>query len=107
MAKQTSGGAMDDWLVDESASLVNAWGYKTKEELRVYLVRGFQDPRISIQKILMRHFFAQVLWPGQLKDLILAELKHAIRLNLRLAAGFPLSEVELSRFGKVWNSALR
>jgi SAM-dependent methyltransferase len=97
---------LEEWLLKETAALVDAWAPKTKDELRVYLVQGLQDPRISIQKLLVRHFLTNALWPDRFRRPMLAELKHAVRCNLELAAGRRLHEMDLNAFAAVWRSAL-
>jgi len=97
---------VEKWLREETAALVDAWAPKGKDELRVYLVQGLQDPRISIQKILVRHFLTNALWPDRFRRPMLAELKHAVRCNLELSAGRRPRELDLNAFAAVWRSAL-
>jgi SAM-dependent methyltransferase len=65
----------------EEANLKQTWaGYKT-ENLDVYLVSGYQDPRINVQSILARHMLVRALFGSQFDDLMREELSHAVELN--------------------------
>jgi 2-polyprenyl-3-methyl-5-hydroxy-6-metoxy-1,4-benzoquinol methylase len=65
----------------EEAKLKRVWaGYKT-ENLDVYLVVGYQDPRINVQSILARHMLVRALFGSDFDDLMREELVHAVELN--------------------------
>jgi hypothetical protein len=57
-------------LTEETAQLRKAWASKTRSELRDDLIAGAQDPRLSIQRILLRHVFVEALWPGAFERLM-------------------------------------
>lgn len=97
---------MEARLERETDALLAAWRSKSKADLRDGLVSGLQDPRLSLQRVLMRHFFTNELWPGRFEDLMVAELAHVCRLNLEYATGRSPSEPALNRFGRIWRAAL-
>jgi ubiquinone/menaquinone biosynthesis C-methylase UbiE len=80
----------------EEAKLRGAWAQKSSEILDVYLVTGYQDPRLNAQSILARHTLVRALFGTRFEDLMRDELAHAVELNdaIRLRAkelGVPLT----------------
>jgi SAM-dependent methyltransferase len=73
---------VDHSLREETERLVRAWGSHSADQLRDGLVWGLQDPRLSLQRILVRHYFIRQLWPRQLEDLMRDELRHAVRAHV-------------------------
>jgi ubiquinone/menaquinone biosynthesis C-methylase UbiE len=67
--------------------LRQAWATGSAEMLDSYLVSGYQNPRINVQSILLRHFLARKLG-GSFEALMDDEIRFAIELNetLRLRA---------------------
>jgi hypothetical protein len=65
----------------EETKLKKTWaGYNT-ENFDVYLVTGYQDPRINAQSILARHMLVRALFGSEFDDLMREELDHAVLLN--------------------------
>ena len=64
------------------------WAYLPSERLDTYLVSGYQNPRINVQSILVRHFLIRRLFGDQFDELMDEEIRFALRLNevLRLRA---------------------
>ena len=56
--------------------------------LDVYLVSGYQNPRINVQSILVRHFLTRRLFGDDFDELMDEEIRFALSLNeiLRLRA---------------------
>jgi ubiquinone/menaquinone biosynthesis C-methylase UbiE len=80
----------------EEAKLRGVWARHSAEILDVYLVTGYQDPRLNAQSILARHALVRALFGSRFEDLMRAELAHAVELNdaIRLRAkelGVPLT----------------
>jgi len=65
-----------------------AWAYRSSEVLDDYLVSGYQNPRINIQSILVRHVLTRRLFGDEFDELIDEEISFALGLNetLRLRA---------------------
>ena len=65
-----------------------AWAYQSSEILDAYLVSGYQNPRINIQSMLVRHFLTRRLFGDAFDELIDEEIRFALGLNetLRLRA---------------------
>ena len=65
-----------------------AWAYRPSEVLDVYLVSGYQNPRINVQSILARHFLTGRLFGHEFDELMDEEIRFALTLNeiLRLRA---------------------
>lgn len=64
------------------------WAYLPSEVLDTYLVSGYQNPRINVQSILVRHFLTRRLFGDEFDGLMEEEIRYALRLNeiLRLRA---------------------
>lgn len=69
--------------------LERAWTPLSSEMLDVYLVSGYQNPRINIQSILLRHYLIRRLFGDEFRELMEAEIRFAVVLNeaLRVRAG--------------------
>lgn len=65
-----------------------SWASRDAERLDAYLTIGWQNPRINVQSILVRHALVRRLFGGVLDDQMHAELAFAVELNetLRLEA---------------------
>ena len=59
------------------------WSWISRDAARLdeYLVIGWQNPRINIQSILIRHSLLRLLFGGAFEQLMAAELKFAVELN--------------------------
>lgn len=80
----------------EEAKLRGVWSAYDPEILEVYLVTGYQDPRLNAQSILARHTLVRAVFGGRFEELMREELAHAAELNdaIRLRAkelGVPLT----------------
>ena len=64
------------------------WSRGDAEMLDRYLVSGYQNPRINLQSVLVRHFLIAKLFGPELDQLAEQEIRFAVELNevLRLAA---------------------
>lgn len=51
-----------------------------------YLVAGYQNPRINVQSVLQRHFFARRLFGSDLDELMADEVRFAVEMNDALRA---------------------
>lgn len=65
----------------EEAKLRGMWSRHRPEMLDIYLVSGFQDPRLNAQSILGRHTLVRALFGSEFEDLMRQELAHAVELN--------------------------
>jgi SAM-dependent methyltransferase len=65
----------------EEAKLKRVWARYNPDKLELYLVTGYQDPRINAQSILARHALVRALFGSDFDDLMREELLHAIVLN--------------------------
>ncbi len=72
---------MDERFVEESRRLVRMWERGERGELRDYLVRDVEDPRINVQSILTRHFLLEALFPGELAEARYHELWFGAVMN--------------------------
>jgi SAM-dependent methyltransferase len=80
-AKRRRAQAAARRLRAEETKLKKTWaGYNT-ENFDVYLVTGYQDPRINAQSILARHLLVRALFGSEFDDLMREELAHAVVLN--------------------------
>ena len=61
------------------------WNPADRAELRDYLVRDVEDPRINLQSILTRHFLLEAVFPGRFVELRAQELRFAAVMNWLLA----------------------
>jgi SAM-dependent methyltransferase len=61
--------------------LERAWAPMPSEMLDVYLVSGYQNPRINVQSILLRHFLIRRLFGDEFRELMEAEIRFAVVLN--------------------------
>lgn len=61
--------------------LEQTWSRGNAEMLDRYLVSGFQNPRINVQSILVRHFLISKLFGAQWDQMADAELRFAVELN--------------------------
>jgi ubiquinone/menaquinone biosynthesis C-methylase UbiE len=80
----------------EEAKLRGVWSRYDPEILEVYLVSGYQDPRLNAQSILARHTLVRAIFGPRFDELMREELAHAAELNdaIRLRAkelGVPLT----------------
>lgn len=68
--------------------LERTWAAGSAEMLDAYLVAGYQNPRINLQSILVRHFLVSKLIGSELDGLMDDEIRFAIGLNeaIRLRA---------------------
>jgi SAM-dependent methyltransferase len=57
------------------------WAATSAEMLDRYLVSGYQNPRINVQSILLRHFLVDRLFGRTFDELEEAELRFAVELN--------------------------
>ncbi len=69
--------------------LERAWADLPSEMLDAYLVSGYQNPRINLQSILLRHYLIRRLFGDEFRELMEAEIRFAVALNetLRVRAG--------------------
>ena len=65
----------------EEAKLRRIWARHDPEMLELYLVSGFQDPRLNAQSILARHTLVRGLFGSDFDDLMRAEFAFAVELN--------------------------
>ncbi len=65
----------------EERLLRKSWLRHSAENLDEYLVSGYQDPRINVQSILVRHFLVQRLFGPAFDDLEREELAAAVEMN--------------------------
>ena len=63
------------------------WSNKSSTILDTYLVSGYQNPRINIQSILVRHFLIRRLFGDEFEQVMDEELRFAIELNETLRLG--------------------
>ena len=63
------------------------WRNKSSTVLDAYLVSGYQNPRINVQSILVRHFLIRRLFGDEFEQVMDEELRFAIELNERLRIG--------------------
>ena len=65
-----------------------AWAYLPSDVLDDYLVSGYQNPRINVQSVLVRHFLTRQLFGDEFDQLMEEEIRGALTLNetLRLRA---------------------
>jgi len=75
-------------IAREERELRKAWRRHRSEMLDVYLVSGYQDPRVNIQSILGRHTLVRALFGTAFESLMRDELEFAVELNeeMRLRA---------------------
>jgi SAM-dependent methyltransferase len=66
--------------------LERTWSIMPAEMLDTYLVSGYQNPRINVQSILLRHHFVRVLFGNRFDDLMEPELEWAVGLTRELQA---------------------
>jgi ubiquinone/menaquinone biosynthesis C-methylase UbiE len=76
------GGRFERFLLERT------WTARSADMLDRYLVSGYQNPRINVQSILLRHFLIGRIGGAGFDDLIEGELRLAVELNevLRLRA---------------------
>ncbi|HEX8509261.1 MAG TPA: hypothetical protein VF635_07160, partial [Propionibacteriaceae bacterium] len=67
--------------LQEEAKLKGVWKSLRPDMLDIYLVSGFQDPRLNAQSIIGRHTLVRALFGSKFEALMTAELAHAARLN--------------------------
>jgi ubiquinone/menaquinone biosynthesis C-methylase UbiE len=65
----------------EELKLKRSWARHKPEMLEVYLVVGYQDPRINAQSIIARHTLVRALFGSDFDALMREELEHAVELN--------------------------
>jgi ubiquinone/menaquinone biosynthesis C-methylase UbiE len=61
--------------------LERTWGSGSAEMLDAYLVSGYQNPRINVQSILVRHALAARIFGAESRELMADEIGFAIELN--------------------------
>ncbi len=68
--------------------LQRTWAHLPSEMLDSYLVSGYQNPRINVQSILLRHALLRRLFGDEFEGHMDAEIRHALTLNeaLRIRA---------------------
>jgi ubiquinone/menaquinone biosynthesis C-methylase UbiE len=97
----------------EEHKLKRIWQRQSPDLLDVYLVSGFQDPRINPQSIVLRHTLIRALFGSEFDALMHEELAHAASLNrtlhrrqvesgTRLAA--TMDEEQLARVQEIMHS---
>lgn len=62
------------------------WNSARADMLDTYLVSGYQNPRINVQSILLRHFLVRRLFGDEFATLMSEELRFAVELNEILRA---------------------
>ncbi|MBA3529615.1 MAG: class I SAM-dependent methyltransferase [Propionibacteriaceae bacterium] len=67
--------------LQEEAKLKRVWSRHLTEMLDIYLVSGFQDPRLNAQSIIGRHTLVRALFGSEFETLMREELAHAAELN--------------------------
>ena len=69
--------------------LERTWSSGSAEMLDTYLVAGYQNPRLNLQSIVLRHALISALFGSDFDDLMEDEIRFAIELNesLRTRAG--------------------
>jgi ubiquinone/menaquinone biosynthesis C-methylase UbiE len=74
---------------EEERRLRKVWDRHDPKMLDIYLVSGFQDPRINVQSILGRHTLVRALFGSAYDDVMRDELTWAVELNeaIRVRAG--------------------
>ncbi len=65
----------------EERQLKLSWQRRPAENLDMYLVSGYQDPRINIQSILVRHFLIEQLFGSAFEELEHEELAAGVEMN--------------------------
>src|SRR5688500_14614541 len=66
---------------EEEAKLTGVWRKHRPDMLDIYLVSGFQDPRLNAQSIIGRHTLIRALFDSEFEPLMREELAHAAELN--------------------------
>lgn len=61
-----------------------SWVTRDADRLDEYLVIGWQNPRINVQSILVRHALLRQLFGDAFEDVMVAELRFAVELNRAL-----------------------
>jgi hypothetical protein len=89
-------------LLPERLLLAGIWRAYPAEALDRYLVAGYQNPRINLQSVLMRHALIRALFGTRpwLEALMVEEIRFAIELNdvvRRRAAELGVDDGLLSR----------
>jgi SAM-dependent methyltransferase len=65
----------------EQRKLKKAWASHAAGDLEVYLVSGYQNPRINAQSILARHVLIKKLFGDDYNDLMRAEFEFCVETN--------------------------
>lgn len=65
----------------EARLLRLTWGSRDSARLDEYLVIGYQNPRINLQSILVRHALLRQLFGAEFEEQMAAELRLAVELN--------------------------
>lgn len=73
--------AHEEALAQEEARLRRGWSLHSSENLDSYLVRGYQDPRINAQSILVRHHLTRRLFGAEFEPLMRQELEFSVEAN--------------------------
>lgn len=83
IARLPFGGRLERFLLERT------WDSGSAAMLDRYLVSGYQNPRINVQSILVRHFLIERACGSEFPELMDGELRQAIELNelLRSRAG--------------------
>ena len=68
-------------LATEERLLRWSWVSRDAERLDAYLVIGWQNPRINVQSILIRHALIRRLFGDAFEDLMQGEVRFAVELN--------------------------
>jgi len=61
--------------------LAQTWAYLPSEMLDAYLVSGYQNPRLNVQSILVRHFMIRMQFGDAFDELMDEEIRFALELN--------------------------
>jgi len=70
-----SGGRLERFLLERT------WSFGSREMLDTYLVSGYQNPRLNIQSILLRHALIRRLFGSEFDAIMADEVRFAISLN--------------------------
>jgi ubiquinone/menaquinone biosynthesis C-methylase UbiE len=85
-------------LATEERLLRLSWSSRDAAGLDEYLVVGWQNPRINVQSILIRHALLRRLFGAAFEDLMHAEIAFAIELNEALRLESARANVSLASF---------
>jgi len=78
LRKVPFGGRITRFLLEQT------WSRRNAEMLDRYLVSGYQNPRVNMQSVLVRHFLISKLFGPVHHQLVQDEIRFAVELNERL-----------------------